>query len=249
MARQERGIAPAVGPMENPVVSIMAQVDVEEIARLMAEMQKKQMAIAALLQEGRDYGRIPGRNTKPVLLKPGAEKILMGFGLRSEFEIIEAVRDYENGFFAFTVKCKIYSGDTLITEGLGHANTKESNRKNQSPYDLANTVLKIAKKRALVDAALMVAGLSDIFTQDLDDFAENHEQAAAPKTGDEVITSRQLKRLWAIAHGDKELLSAVLQKYGYKRLQDIRKVDYNGIVAEVEDLVAQKDGVDKKGEK
>ena len=35
--------------------------------------------------------------------------------------------------------------------------------------DVANTVLKMAKKRALVDAALALARCSDIFTQDLDD--------------------------------------------------------------------------------
>ena len=35
--------------------------------------------------------------------------------------------------------------------------------------DLANTVLKMAKKRALVDAALTVTAASDVFTQDLDE--------------------------------------------------------------------------------
>ena len=35
---------------------------------------------------------------------------------------------------------------------------------------LANTVLKMAKKRAQVDAVLTVASLSEIFTQDMEDF-------------------------------------------------------------------------------
>ena len=35
--------------------------------------------------------------------------------------------------------------------------------------DTANTVLKMAKKRALVDAVLTVTGASDMFTQDIED--------------------------------------------------------------------------------
>jgi len=37
------------------------------------------------------------------------------------------------------------------------------------PADLANTVLKMAKKRAQIDLTLTVTGASDMFTQDLDD--------------------------------------------------------------------------------
>jgi hypothetical protein len=39
----------------------------------------------------------------------------------------------------------------------------------QNPDDMANTVLKMAKKRAFVDAILTVTGASDIFTQDVED--------------------------------------------------------------------------------
>lgn len=39
----------------------------------------------------------------------------------------------------------------------------------QVPADMANTVLKMAKKRAFVDAILTVTGASDIFTQDVED--------------------------------------------------------------------------------
>jgi hypothetical protein len=38
-----------------------------------------------------------------------------------------------------------------------------------NPYDLANTVVKMAKKRALVDAVLTATAASDIFTQDVED--------------------------------------------------------------------------------
>ena len=53
-----------------------------------------------------------------------------------------------------------------------------------TPADLANTVLKIAKKRAQIDATLTVTAASDIFTQDVEDMpAEylNQGQSAQPK--------------------------------------------------------------------
>ena len=43
---------------------------------------------------------------------------------------------------------------------------------NDEPYSLVNTVLKMAKKRAQIDATLTVASLSEIFTQDLEDMKE-----------------------------------------------------------------------------
>jgi len=42
------------------------------------------------------------------------------------------------------------------------------------PADKANTILKMAKKRAYVDATLQVASLSDLFTQDMEDQAEQY---------------------------------------------------------------------------
>lgn len=49
---------------------------------------------------------------------------------------------------------------------------------NPEPYSIANTVLKMAKKRAYVDATLQVASLSDLFTQDLEDMRDVIEQEA-----------------------------------------------------------------------
>lgn len=49
-----------------------------------------------------------------------------------------------------------------------------------NPADHYNTVLKMAKKRALVDAVLTTTAASDIFTQDLDDIANHLAAAAVP---------------------------------------------------------------------
>ncbi|OJG76545.1 hypothetical protein RV10_GL003682 [Enterococcus pallens] len=146
-----------------------------------------QMVVQKTLRVDQDYGTIPGTN-KPTLLKPGAEKILMLMGLTSEYEIVDKVENYTEGFFAYTVKSSLYKDGLLITEGFGSANTKETRyRQNewneaehkkiwnggyQDPYTLVNTVLKMAKKRAQVDAALTVGSLSNVFTQDIEDMKE-----------------------------------------------------------------------------
>ncbi|QIN95364.1 hypothetical protein PBR31_00053 [Xanthomonas phage PBR31] len=46
------------------------------------------------------------------------------------------------------------------------------------PADLANTVLKMAKKRAQIDFTLTALGASDIFTQDIEDLPEELRPAA-----------------------------------------------------------------------
>lgn len=57
---------------------------------------------------------------------------------------------------------------------------------NDDIYTLVNTILKMAKKRALVDGAIALARCSDIFTQDVEDFEDGEHASrdgarAAPK--------------------------------------------------------------------
>lgn len=49
---------------------------------------------------------------------------------------------------------------------------------NNDPADVWNTCLKIAKKRAFVDASITAVGASDMFTQDLEDISEAVEKSA-----------------------------------------------------------------------
>ena len=48
---------------------------------------------------------------------------------------------------------------------------------NEDIYSQVNTILKMAKKRALVDAALSAGRLSQVFTQDIEDMHEEVEPA------------------------------------------------------------------------
>jgi uncharacterized protein (DUF3820 family) len=164
--------------MAEPVVkqqtnslSIIESVDIGAVQSTLAKINQFQVVVQNTLKANHDYGVIPGTQ-KPTLLKPGAEKIQMLLGVTSEYEVIERVQDYEKGFFAFTVRCIVYKNGMKITEGVGHCNTKEKKYINQDPYTLANTCLKMAKKRAQIDATLTLASLSEIFTQDIEDMQE-----------------------------------------------------------------------------
>ena len=61
-----------------------------------------------------------------------------------------------------------------------------------NPYDLANTILKMAKKRALVDGTLTTTAASDIFTQDED---IEDQVASQKKTATTPASQPQAKRI------------------------------------------------------
>ena len=119
---------------------------------------------------GEDYGVIPGGN-KPTLFKPGAEKLNAVFGLSPMVEVSNRVEDWDNGFVAYEMKVTLLNKRTggVEAEGIGSCNSRERRYKNQDAAGIANTVLKMAKKRALVDATLSATRASGMFTQDLED--------------------------------------------------------------------------------
>lgn len=159
---------------ENNSLMIIDGIKLDRVQQSMNKIKQFQKVVQQALVPEHDYGQAFYGASKPSLLKPGAEKILMLLGLSSEYEIIEKIQDYEEGFFAYTVRCVLKRGNQVITEGLGHCNSKEKKYESdkQDKFMLGNTCLKMAKKRAQVDAALTVGSLSDIFTQDLEDMAE-----------------------------------------------------------------------------
>lgn len=185
---------------DNMVVSLVNSIETTEISQTLQKIEQVQVLVQNQLKQGHDYDTIPG-TSKPTLLKPGAEKILMLFGLTSEYDFLEKIEDYEKGIFAYTVKCILSKNGQKITEGLGSCNSKENkyrwrwvkektdgqvvyktktNRWGKEEYQIendeifsqANTILKMAKKRSQIDAVLTVASLSELFTQDLEDMRE-----------------------------------------------------------------------------
>ena len=217
-------------------LDIIEQVDTNSLRRSLQAIGSFQQLVRSQFKQNHDFGVIPGTGNKPTLLKPGAEKIVMLLGLTSEYEVIESTRDFEKGFFQYQIKCKLIKNGTIVTEGMGAANTKERKYLKQDPFSVDNTVLKMAKKRALVDAALLVGSLSDIFTQDIEDMdlrGESTHQERYYTDQDGTISTAQAKRIYAIAKGEKSLINPVMEKYGYKKSEEIKKTDYDAICAEV----------------
>src|SRR6266705_2248150 len=178
-----------------------------------------------IMVDGIDYGVIPG-TPKPTLLKPGAEKLSLAFGLTPIPTVTNKIEDWEKGFFHYEVKYDLISkrSGEIIASAHGSANSKEPryrwrdakptcqncgrdlrrsrNRdgdvgepgwycwtktggcgatypaaqimvqgrvENPEPYELVNTILKMAEKRALVAAVLIATGGSGTWTQDIED--------------------------------------------------------------------------------
>jgi len=217
--------------------SIIDNVEINQIQSTMNKISQFQSVVKNTLSQNHDYGIIPGTGNKPTLLKPGAEKLLMLMGLRSEFDIVDSTRDWEKGFFQYQVKCKLIKGDLVVTEGMGSCNSKEKKYIKQDPFSIDNTILKMAKKRALVDAALLVGSLSDIFTQDLEDIdIQGYKASSNTTTHDDTrtISKGQAKRIYAISGGNADICTKVLKKYGYNKSDEVKKIDYEKICEEVE---------------
>ena len=164
-----------------------------------SQVNQIQYLMQSVLKEGEHYGVIPGtgKNAKPSLFQSGAEKIAYMFHLVPTYEIHRT--DFEAGHREYEVTCALKSrksGET-VGYGMGTCSTLESKyryrwvgkyqerhrEENQDIADQWNTVLKMAKKRAFVDAVKSTTAASDIFTQDVEDlpqFQQQVQQPAAP---------------------------------------------------------------------
>lgn len=108
----------------------------------------------------------PRHWSKPSLWKPGAEKICGMLRLIPRSPII---REYENAALTgvdikvVLLKCELHTNNGFVAaEGTGARALRQDNG------DI-NKSLKMAEKSAHTDATLRVAGLSEIFTQDIED--------------------------------------------------------------------------------
>lgn len=86
--------------------------------------------IREILVEGEDYGKIPGTDTKPVLLKPGAEKLCAFFGYAPVYTVtdIEDWMGHRFGepLFYYRYTCTLMKDGAPVGSGEGSANTWES---------------------------------------------------------------------------------------------------------------------------
>lgn len=100
--------------------------------------------------------------------------------------IIKGKEEYGGGWLCFAKKggCGAkWSAGAKEIEAQSVGRTE-----NPDIADTYNTVLKMAKKRALVDATLTVTGASDLFTQDIEELALREEEYAVVDEARRVAT-------------------------------------------------------------
>lgn len=151
----------------------------EMLVRLEDNAGRLQVAhdwITKNFEPGIDFGKADDRSPKETLLKPGAEKVCNLFNTTPRWtkdaDTWEMLGD-PKGTVCFL--CHIIDNATgaIIGQGMGAATVGDRQRD-------ANKTIKIAKKCALVDAALSTFSLSERFTQDTpvqrQAFAEEKEE-------------------------------------------------------------------------
>lgn len=160
-------------------------------------------AMHKVMVKDEDYGIIEGTK-KPTLYKPGAEKLCVLFRLAPSFITTE---HFDGNHLTVKSNCILTHINSGKTMGSGDAmcSTKEkkyAKRKmngkvvdNVELPDCYNTVLKMADKRALVAAVLVVTAASSMFTQDYGD-TEKEEPEKEPKEVPTVVvdTTAEVKK-------------------------------------------------------
>ncbi|MDR2648841.1 MAG: hypothetical protein LBB94_03880 [Clostridiales bacterium] len=148
-----------------------------------------------LLEMGKDYDRIPGTD-KPTLLRSGAEMLCKVFHLsQGKSDMLDKNEDWDKGVFSYTIGMPLIHMDTgvQVAYGIGAANSLEKRHRyrrdaagkqydNPDKADLQNTLIKMANKRAFIDAVLKATGASRMFAQNMDDLsasAGQYEKASA----------------------------------------------------------------------
>jgi len=228
---------------------------VGSLAEVETRYKQLQEFIKSQMIDGEDYGKIPGC-PKPSLLKAGAEKLLEIYGYAvSDIQVVSKVEDWKEGFFHYEMKAVAISKRTgqIIGTGIGACNSKEKKFIKQDPYSIQNTLLKMAKKRAIVDLALLVTRSSGIFTQDVEDMEINgHEvikhtmtekqtpqgteilvEERQEKIPNNVISDKQDKRLFAIRRSnnvpDEVFMDWLNENYGLTDTKKIAREYYDAI--------------------
>ena len=143
--------------------------------QLRVRRDELEQAVHSLLKPEIDYTMVDERRL--CLLKPGAEKLCDYFGYIVQYDLVQSSASHVNEQAMYIVKAILTSWQTgeKVSEGLGLASSQESRYEGQSSMDVANTILKMAKKRAMVDAVISAVGGSFLFTQDLEDRESNSQ--------------------------------------------------------------------------
>jgi len=269
------------------------------VAQVRAQINLIQEVMRTTMQDGQHFGKVPGCGDKPALLKSGAEKILAIFRIAvdplcEDLSVTDCVR-YRvtargiscTGTFlgAGVGECSSdeekYRWRAAVCDAEFQATPEDrrrvkyyrnGNTVNQirtNPADIANTVLKMAKKRALVDMTLTVTAASDIFTQDIEDLPaeilspnehsepvrqqasrppiappQRKSDSAPPAANGNCISDAQAKRMFAISKGcglDNEQVRKLINGFGFEHTREITRDKYEEIINRIQSMILEEE--------
>ncbi|TRZ67801.1 MAG: hypothetical protein D4R98_03425 [Comamonadaceae bacterium] len=132
----------------------------------------------------------PAHFSKPSLFKPGAEKICGMLGVTVRYPTL---KDYEQVALAgappsvIILRCEIVDASGgVVADGVGARSLAQD-------YGDLNKALKMAEKSAHIDATLRMAGLSEVFTQDIEDMQQRREAESIQAAEVQLQTHIQAK--------------------------------------------------------
>ena len=193
-------------PAIRPKMEVSSPIDMDPAAFAAALDRRKTNRKVLLdwirdaLVDGVDFGSVSTKRgpSKPSLRKPGAEKIC---GMLNVTPTFPTLPDYEKAALggvkieSIILRCElIASNGSIVAHGVGARSVSEDEG------DL-NKALKMAEKSAHIDATLRMAGLSELFTQDLEDKAAAEQAAlrnAPPRTTQAPVTPPKPEAPWDV---------------------------------------------------
>ncbi len=196
----------------------------QSVEDALTQAYELQQFVEKVLTEGIDYGMIKGYS-KPSLFKSGAERLCRFFGVVPVVEIKNRLENYSRPLFCYEARMELISrsAGAIQATGIGLSNSREGCYKMSDVFAIQNTILKMAKKRALIDAVLNLSGLSSRFTQDVEDFRYDGPGYLSGMV--KSVTRQQYTALCAIIKekqlsedGFKELLMELFHVASWKAL-------------------------------
>jgi len=163
--------------------------------------------------------------------------------------IIKGKKEYGGGWLCYKNKggcgAKFSDGDAEIEQ------QEVGKVENDDIYSQVNTILKMAKKRALVDAALSAGRLSEVFTQDVEDMigTEFVEAKAEPvpdskqEVQSDAATEPQRRKIFdsskKMGYTEQQIKDLLGIKFGISSTKDLTKKQASELI----DMIAKGEGL------
>jgi len=182
------------------------------VADIISHVGMVQEVMKAVMKPDIHYGVIPGTD-KPTLYKQGAEVLCMAFRVSDTYSV-EDLSTADMVRYRVTCTGSHQMTGTVLGTGMGEASSGEEKYKwrkawddefeatpenlrrvkmgkyktkqvRTEPADLANTILKMANKRAKIAMTINVTACGDMFGQDLEDMDAALREHLTRREGDD----------------------------------------------------------------